>query len=343
MEYAVKANEKTKASEIIKKILPEKPFEKFSEHATCFAPSNIALIKYWGKRNEELNLPNTSSLSITLPNKGTRTSIKVNKLNNDQVIFNGELLDQNNKFYLRLKKYLDLFRDNKKIFFDITTDNNIPTAAGLASSASGFAALVMCLNQLFSWNLSNERLSILARLGSGSACRSFWPGFVEWSMGERDDGLDSFGELIFHEKPWPELRLGLLIFSPHEKPMGSTEAMINTVKTSKLYKHWPEKVKQDLIKIRKAIDKQDFIALGEVTEQNSIAMHETMLTSEPSINYAIPETVKTKEKIWELRKTNNIPIYFTQDAGPNLKLIFLEQDELEIKKAFPNLETVNLF
>lgn len=346
MEYAVKANEKTKASEIIKKILPEKPFERFSEHATCFAPSNIALIKYWGKRDEELNLPNTSSLSITLPNKGTRTSIKVNKLNNDQIIFNGELLDRNHKFYLRLKKYLDLFRNNnehKKIFFDITTDNNIPTAAGLASSASGFAALVMCLNQLFSWNLSNERLSLLARLGSGSACRSFWPGFVEWQMGEREDGLDSFGELIFHEKPWPELRLGLLVFSSQEKPMGSTEAMSQTVKTSKLYKHWPDKVKQDLINIREAIDQQNFTALGEITEQNSITMHETMLTSEPSINYSEEETQACKEKVWKLRNIKNIPVYFTQDAGPNLKLIFLKQDELEVKKVFPNLETVNLF
>lgn len=332
-----------KASEAIKNILPENPFEKFSEHATCFAPSNIALIKYWGKRNEELNLPNTSSLSITLPNKGTRTSLRINKLAYDQITFNGKLLESNDKFYLRIKKYLDLFRVNQKIFFDITTDNNIPTAAGLASSASGFAALVMCLNQLFSWNLSNERLSILARLGSGSASRSFWPGFVEWQMGERDDGLDSFGELIFHEKPWLELRLGLLIFSPHEKPMGSTEAMINTVKTSKLYKHWPDRVKQDLSNIRKAIDEQDFIALGEITEQNSITMHETMLTSEPSINYSIPETVETKEKIWALRKLKNIPVYFTQDAGPNLKLIFLEKDQSELKKAFPNLEIVKLF
>ena len=333
-----------KANELIRSIIPSNPFAHTSEHATCFAPSNIALIKYWGKRNTELNLPNTSSLSISLPNKGTRTSICVNQSKKDNIVLNGKQLQSQNKFYLRLVNYLNLFRaEDHKVFFDITTDNNIPTAAGLASSASGFAALVMCLNQLFSWNLGKEKLSILARLGSGSACRSFWPGFVEWQMGERDDGLDSFGELIFQERPWPELRLGLLIFSQKEKPMGSTEAMIQTVNTSKLYKLWPEKVKQDLINIRKAISEKNFMRLGEIAEQNSIAMHETMLTSEPSINYSLPETMRTKEKIWQLRKNNNIPVYFTQDAGPNLKLIFLMQHEAEIKKTFSTMETITLF
>ena len=188
---------------------------------TAFAPTNIALCKYWGKRDVELNLPVTSSLSVSLGKKGASTTLSVIEGAADKAILNHQSVDTASDFYKRLVHFLDLFRIDPRMRFCVDIESNIPIAAGLASSACGFAALALVLNTLFQWELHSHELSILARLGSGSACRSIWPGFVEWEAGVRNDGMDSVGKMI--PEVWPELCIGLLMVSEQTKKISSRE------------------------------------------------------------------------------------------------------------------------
>lgn len=254
--------------------------------ASAFAPTNIALVKYWGKRDEELILPQTSSLSVSLPGLGTQTQVAhYSQGNRDKVTVNGRVLLQRNDFYRRLTDFLDLIRPQQDYHYQITTNVNIPIAAGLASSACGFAALVKALNKHHDWRLDEWQLSVLARRGSGSACRSLWPGFVEWHQGQQRDGMDSFATPL--DDTWPSLCIGLLIVDDTAKLISSRQAMQITTKTSKLYQTWPEKVARDLVTIKQAITHRDLDLLGETAEANALAMHNTMLDSHPVINYNV--------------------------------------------------------
>lgn len=304
---------------------------------TAFAPTNIALCKYWGKRDAELNLPITSSLSISLGDKGAKTILRVIDQPQDQVTLNNETILLSSEFYKRLAEFLDLFRTQKSLHFQIDIKTNIPIAAGLASSACGFASLVLALNQLFHWQLPAEHLSILARLGSGSAARSIWSGFVEWEKGIDTNGMDSHGKLL--SETWPELCLGLLLVNQSEKKISSREAMQRTIETSLLYQLWPEKVNQDLANIKTAIHEKDFALLGKTAESNALTMHSMMLSAWPPISYCLPETTLAMQKIWELRNQGTA-LYFTQDAGPNLKLLFLSPNLELVKNHFPLLEVI---
>jgi len=324
----------------VQHILKDRVQNKPRKEATAFAPTNIALCKYWGKRDDHLNLPITDSLSITLPNKGTTTWLTIIDESQDEIIFNGKKQKASSKESKRIIKFLDLFRF-KQWHFKVETENNIPTAAGLASSASGFAALTLALNALFCWQLSKKELSMLARLGSGSASRSvFDEGFVIWHAGVSKKGDDCFSEQL--DNAWPALRLGILTLNSQTKSIGSREAMKRTVDTSPIYITWPRQVKNDMKKILKASKAQDFTLLGETAEINALAMHATMLTSKPPINYWQTETLDVMKRIWCLRD-EGMTVYFTIDAGSNVKLLFLKDQEANIKKAFPDIEIIELF
>ena len=314
--------------------------------AQAFAPSNIALCKYWGKRSVELNLPVNSSLSISLGNKGTITKVSIINNNIDQVSLNGNLMSEQSNFYKKIVNFLDLLREkniliNKKTFFNIDTHSNLPIAAGLATSASGFAALVKALDQLFSWNLSLKDLSMLARLGSGSASRSLWHGFVKWHAGVQPNGIDSFAEPI--DFVWPELCIGLLVIDAQEKHISSREAMQISVNTSPFYNTWPSLAAKDLAVLETAIKTKDFSLLGATSEANALAMHAIMLSSRPVIMYSNSDTINNIKKIWKLRYSDNLDLYFTQDAGPNLKLLFLYKDLAIVKEVFSGLELIRPF
>jgi len=312
-------------------LLQNKNLSPIKSQGEAFAATNIALIKYWGKRDSNLNLPLTSSLSMSVAGKGTHTVIKPTTGNNDIIFVNKEKIAAESSFALRIMKFLDLFRLPQQKF-EIHTENNIPTAAGLASSASGFAALTLALNDLYDWQFDKKTLSIFARLGSGSACRSIYEGFVEWQKGTLADGSDSFA--IPLDIDWPELKIGLLILSAAEKPISSRIAMQRTIETSSSYQQWPAIVEKDLILLKTALLNKDFILLGETAEHNAIAMHQTMHDAQPAIDYDLPETREIKEKVTSLRK-QGLTVYFTQDAGPNVKLLFLQEDTDHIKKHFP--------
>ena len=301
--------------------------------AESYAPANIALCKYWGKRDSELNLPITSSLSMSLGSLGSRCKLSFCEAQ-DRVILNGSELSAHDPFVARASKYLDLFRNGTDRHYLIETTNTIPTAAGFASSASGFASLALALNTLHGWELTKTELSILARLGSGSASRSLWHGFVEWHSGSTPDGMDSFAEPL--ETDWNDLRIGLLVLEAGQKPIGSREAMQRTIETSALYKAWPGKVATDIRVLKKAITSKAFDSLGATAESNALTMHATMMAAWPPVVYWLPESVATMHKVWACRKSG-LPFYLTMDAGPNIKLLFQEQNRAEVLDQFPTL------
>jgi len=314
-----------------------------------WAPSNLALCKYWGKRDEELNLPVTSSLSIALGNKGTLTRISyVQNGAGDVYVVNGEELSAKTDFAKRLHQYLNLFRPrahshlqaNTQESYLVETESTVPIAAGFASSASGYAALILALNKFYNWNLAKKELSILARLGSGSACRSLWGGFVEWQKGEDQDGMDSYAKPLSFI--WPELRIGALIISTQAKEISSRKAMQHTVLTSKFYPMWPAQVELDMHTLHKALAAKDFVLFGSTSEHNSMMMHALMQSAQPPIVYTREFTLAAMQRVWELRRAG-INVFFTQDAGANLQLLFLAENENVVVSAFTDLEIIQPF
>lgn len=322
---------------IVHRILAGLPRDAQAE-AEAFAPSNIALCKYWGKRDEELNLPLTSSLSVSLGALGSRVRIRPG--GEDRFTLNGEPLAAESEFHRRVFAFIDLFRPSPAARYDVNAENTVPTAAGFASSASGFASLVLALDRLYRWNLDRRALSILARLGSGSASRSLYDGFVEWHAGTSPDGMDSFAEPI--DARWPDLRMGLVVISGRQKKIASRPGMKRTVASSPLYAAWPAKVERDLAELRAAIRETDFERLGRTAESNALAMHATMIAAWPPVLYWLPESVAAMHRVGDLR-ADGVPVYFTMDAGPNLKLLFPREQETRLVSEFPGLQVVAPF
>jgi diphosphomevalonate decarboxylase len=324
--------------DIVQKIIGQPGRLPVDHQGRAFACANIALCKYWGKRNEELNLPLTDSLSISLGRLGAHTIIK--PADTDSLQLNNRPLLPADPMTRRLFDFLDLFRPDRDFGFNVISDSSIPVGAGLASSASGFAALVLALDDLFMWDLDLRSLSILARMGSGSAARSLHTGFVQWHAGQQQDGMDCFAEHL--EAQWPALRLGLLMLSNAPKKEGSRTAMKRTRETSVLYRAWPQKVETDIRLLREAITTKDFNAMGITAESNALAMHATMMDSRPPILYWLPESVAAMQQVWSARE-DGLPVYFTMDAGPNLKLLFLEEYAEQVRGCFPHMVPVDPF
>ncbi|HQZ88250.1 MAG TPA: diphosphomevalonate decarboxylase [Gammaproteobacteria bacterium] len=322
---------------IVQKVLKSTSKEPQNRTGTFFAPSNIALCKYWGKRNAELNLPVTASLSVSLGHYGAKTTLSFAEAGfQDDIVVNGKQMNINSDsaFVLNLTAYLNLFRPTPTTRFCVETETNVPIGAGLASSACGYAALIGAMDQLYGWQLPLQTLSLLARLGSGSASRSFWQGFVEWQTGTAEDGIDSVGVSL--PQMWPDLRIGLLILNPASKRISSRKAMEITKATSPFYSAWPQKHAHDLARLKKAISLYNFVELGEASESNALAMHAMMLTAYPPIVYTEAKTIDAMHKIWDARQAG-LPLYFTQDAGPNLKLLFLKKDKETVQALFSKL------
>ena len=324
---------------VVSKILQGKQLTS-TLSATKFAPSNIALIKYWGKRNNDLRLPCNDSISISLGDLGAIATISQNKLNHDQIKFNKSPMPKHGKIVMRTSKWLNTILGLHRIYFDISIEMNIPLGAGLASSACWFASLTLALNELFSWQLSCNQLSILSRLGSGSASRSIDSGFMHWHAGNNDDGRDSYATKL--NTTWPELCLGIVMIDQLQKKIDSTSAMDRCAATSPLFASWPESASAHRLELLKALEEKNFTAFGQVAEKNAELMHRTIQASIPSINYSLTETQKAKEKIISMRNSGT-EIYFTQDAGPNLKAIFLKKNIAQVESLFPGIILVKPF
>lgn len=308
--------------------------------ATAIANANIALIKYWGKRNKELILPFNSNISVTLEGLNTVTTVEFDKkYEKDIFILDGK--EQSGEQLERVVKTLELIREiaNIKEKAKVSSKNNFPTAAGLASSAAGGAALAVAASTAAGLNLDKKELSIIARRNSGSASRSVEGGFVEWLKGESEDGSDSYGKQVASESHWPEFRIIATILSSKEKKVKSRPGMAKTVDTCPYYKSWLATINEDLEKVRKAILEKDFSILGQTAEQNAIKMHALMWTTIPSIIYWLPETLEIIKLILQWRE-EGLECYYTIDAGPQVKIICLEKDIGEIQKRLKEVKGI---
>jgi diphosphomevalonate decarboxylase len=287
--------------------------------ATATAHSNIALVKYWGKRDVALNLPATGSISVTLDHLTTRTTVAFDEgLTADDVQLNGAPAGAAGA---RVTRFLDLVRDlaGRPVHAAVRTENDFPTGAGLASSASGFAALALACDAALGLDLGPDALSALARRGSGSAARSLFGGFVEMHAGEAADGSDAFAQPLAPPEQVP-LRLVVAVTASGAKTIGSTEGMQRTASTSPYYDPWVASTRRDLESMRAAIAASDLERVGALAESNCLRMHATMLGAEPPLLYWNAATVDAMRCVHDLR-ADGVPAWFTIDAGPQVKVL----------------------
>lgn len=288
--------------------------------------TNIAFIKYWGKANEELMIPMNNSLSLTLDAFYTDTQVHfLPELKQDELYIDGELQDE--KSLDKAQVILDLVREQAGIqdYARIESINHVPTAAGLASSASGLAALAGAASLAAGLDLSETELSRLARRGSGSASRSIYGGFAEWQQGSND--LDSYAVPV-DEADW-DVGMIFIIVDDKRKDISSTEGMRRVVESSPYYEGWVQSTAEDLKEIKNAIAERNFVRMGEIAESSAMKMHALNLSAQPPFNYWSPDSIIAMRKVEELRDLG-YPVYFTMDAGPNVKLICKQSQMDEI-------------
>jgi diphosphomevalonate decarboxylase len=297
---------------------------------TSQAHANIALIKYWGKRSVDLNLPAVGSISLTLDALKTTTTLqfdenlKEDELQLDYRKVKGKALD-------RVSEFLDIAAEtSNRPRAKIVTKNSFPTGAGLASSASGFAALAVAADKAMNLNYSKEELSRLARKGSGSAARSIYGGFAEMNCGSSlDDDKDDYAIPLHDESHW-DLRLLIAVTSTDKKDVGSTEGMVRTAKTSSFYQGWVDNQQADLEEMRTALHAKDFEKVGELTEHSCFKMHGLAMSGRPPLLYWNAVTTETIHTVWNLRK-KGIAAFVTIDAGPQVKIL-CQPDRAELIK-----------
>ncbi|KPN82748.1 Diphosphomevalonate decarboxylase [Apilactobacillus kunkeei] len=285
------------------------------EKITARAHTNIALVKYWGKENEELIIPANSSLSLTLDEFYTDTSVHFDEsLSSDEVTLNGKVIEDE-----KITKFMDIIRKKSNInaFARIESTNHVPTSAGLASSASAYAALAAAGSKAYGLNLSKKGLSRLARRGSGSATRSIFGGFAAWNKGTDDES--SYGYSI--EDPVKmDINMIAIILDNQPKKISSRKGMKISIKTSPYYQSWIKQTTADFQIIEEAIKENDFTTLGKTAELNAMRMHSLTLSSDPSYLYINADSLKVINMVNELRE-NGVECYYTMDAGPNVKII----------------------
>lgn len=297
-----------------------KPGAAVKGTATARAHPNTALVKYWGKRNLTLNVPATGSLSMTLGAFSTRTTVTFyDDTEPDRVLLNGKEADSGTQ--LRIYRFLDLVRREAGITgsAEVISENDFPTAAGLASSASAFAALAVAACRAAGLGPSPGDLSILARRGSGSAARSIFGGFVEMKIGSRSDGLDSVAFQLAPPEHW-DLRMVVAITQEGPKELSSTEGMVQTAETSPYYPAWLATHDADMQAARQAVLDRDIDVLGSVAEHNTLKLHGAILAARPGHLYWNGATVAVMHAVRSLRRAG-VRAYFTIDAGPQVKII----------------------
>jgi diphosphomevalonate decarboxylase len=286
--------------------------------ATAVAHPNIALIKYWGKSDVERNIPAVGSLSITLDELTTKTSVSFYPdLDEDEFLVGGRVALE---MAGRVTRCLDLVRKRVGVQTRarVESDNNFPTAAGLASSASGFAALVTAADAALNAAIPRVELANLARRASGSAARSIFGGFVELCL-VPDGPFPTETRQILGPSDWP-LRVAVAVTETGPKEISSTEGMIRTERTSPYYESWVKSSEEDLAEARGAIARRDFEALANVSESSCLKMHAVMLSARPGLVYWNGATVECIRKVRKLR-AEGLPVFFTVDAGPQVKAV----------------------
>lgn len=299
---------------------------------TVRAHANIALIKYWGKVDEVNRIPANSSLSLTLDGFYTDTKVTYDaQLTEDIFYLDGVLIEGKEK--IRVQKFMDYIRNKYGLseYATITSNNHVPKAAGLASSASAFAALAKAAT--LDLNLDDIETSRLARMGSGSASRSIYGGFSIWHHGHDDES--SYATAIEME-PWEDIVMIACLINESTKPFTSSEAMYETSQNSVYFDAWVTQSHKDIALMEAYVKEHDIKKVGALAQENALRMHASLM----AINkwYFEPETIRILNLIREIQK--EIPVYFTMDAGPNVKLITTQAYVDTVLKHLKDVKTI---
>lgn len=307
------------------------------------SPSNIAFIKYWGKRHRQL--PMNASLSMTLTHCHTITEVEFVYSENGFYL-NQFFLDDilNLKFKNRAENFIDSIKDEipfvNKYKLNIRTTNSFPHSAGIASSASGMSALVMCLlkmeAKLNQTEIDLQKASRLSRLASGSAARSIFPNFVRWGKtADTDNFSEDFAEEIVSLNSFPKLMDTIAIVSKTEKTVSSSHG--HSLMNAHPFAEARFKQANDNLKdMLSAMHENDLSLFGEILELEALTLHGLMLSSSPSFVLLEPNSIAIINEIRHFRESSKLPLFFTIDAGPNIHMIYPESIKEEVKPFFEN-------
>ena len=287
--------------------------------------ANIALIKYWGKEDAKQMIPSTSSISLTLENMFTETSLTPlgPDATADEFYMAGVL--QSPAEQAKIARIIDHYRPaGDTSFVRVDTVNNMPTAAGLSSSSSGLSALVKACDAYYGLNLPLAELAQEAKFASGSSSRSFYGPMAAW---DKESGA------IYPVETDLDLAMIMLVLEDKQKPVSSREGMERCVRTSTNFPEWVEQSVQDYQDMLVYLKNNDFKKVGELTEKNALAMHATTETATPPFTYLTPETYEAMDYVKQLRQEGE-SCYFTMDAGPNVKVLCLEKDLEKLVEIF---------
>jgi len=290
----------------------------FATPVTARSNVNVALVKYWGKRDASLNLPATGSISLTLDRLSVEADVGFGEAPIDDLTIDGEPARGAERE--RLVDFLDVLRHEaaRTERARVVTRSRVPRGAGLASSAAAFAALALAGSRAAGLRLEPPALSALARRGSGSAARSIFGGFVEWHRGEHPDGSDSFAEPLLAPADW-DLRVVVALVSMEAKKVSSRDGMARAA-ASPFYPAWVAGAEDDLAEARAAVRARDLEALGQLAEHSALKMHAVGLASRPPLVYWRGATVECVHRVWALR-AEGTPAFITIDAGPQVKVL----------------------
>lgn len=298
--------------------------------------ANIAIVKYWGKKDAKKMIPATSSISLTLNDMFTETEMEFIsdediKISVEKEMKNGDYKDKFSNmadlFYLngelqdsvhteKISKVVDLFRENRSQKVKISTTNNMPTAAGLSSSSSGLSAVIKACNELFGKNYTQSELAQISKFGSGSSSRSFFGPIAAW---DKDTGE------IYEVRTDLKLAMIVLVLNENKKEISSRNGMELCAKTSTYFDEWVKQSKIDFVNMKKYLAENNFEKVGILTEENALRMHKTTETANPPFTYFNEKTYEAMDFVKNLRN-NGEKCYFTMDAGPNVKVLCLEED-----------------
>lgn len=286
--------------------------------------ANIAIIKYWGKADSKKLVPATSSISLTLENMYTETSLTSLPMGacGHEFYINGQL--QSSAEHEKISRVIDQYRPKGEPFVRVDTTNNMPTAAGLSSSSSGLSALVLACNDFYERGLSRKELAQRAKLASGSSSRSFYGPLAAW---DKDSGE------IFPVETSLKLAMIMLVLEDQKKPISSREGMKRCVETSTNFADWVAQSETNYKDMLVYLQEGDFAKVGELTERNALAMHATTTTASPAFSYLTDQTYVAMDFVKNLRQ-EGYACYFTMDAGPNVKVLCLEEDLEELLAIF---------
>lgn len=302
---------------------------------TFLAEADVALVKYWGKKDEKLRLPTNGSISMVLDGLRTKTTVEFDEaLDEDEVVICGE---REEKEVERVVKQLERIRRmaGSTVFARVMSKNSFPKATGLSSSGSGFAALTLAAVKALKLNLSKTNISILARQGSGTACRCVCGGFVEWKEGRTSK--TSYAETVFPKGHW-DLRDVIAVVAEDRKTISSTEGHKSAV-SSPFYRERQKRIQGKILQAKELIRRKNFQEFGRLIESEALEFHSILLTSKPAHLAWFPGTIEVMREVQRLRQ-EGIKAYYTINTGFNLHVLTLPMYEKSVSRRLAKLSLV---